>query len=343
MKSPSAGLIGPRRLLRRLRDVMAGSDSAQERLNQVVKVIAADMVAEVCSIYILRAGEVLELFATEGLKIEAVHQTRLRVGEGLVGEIAAHAIPLNLSDAQSHPAFAYRPETGEEIYHSLMGVPILRGGRVVGVLVVQNKTRRQYAEEEVEALQITAMVLAELVASGDLVSSEERLPAEGNASLPVRLEGVALNMGIAMGRALLHQPDISIRQIVAEDPEAELNRLNDGMAKIFGAESPEQLIGKFVFDLAAPEEHKRILELQKTVDASEVSPLEEVKFLRLDGSVTYLERVGTPVIWNDKPSYLVIFRDVNARMRAQNELAQQKSFFEMHEPVEVITFYFMLK
>ncbi len=263
MKSPSAGLIGPRRLLRRLRDVMAGSDSAQERLNQVVKVIAADMVAEVCSIYILRAGEVLELFATEGLKIEAVHQTRLRVGEGLVGEIAAHASPLNLSDAQSHSAFAYRPETGEEIYHSLMGVPILRGGRVVGVLVVQNKTRRQYTEEEVEALQITAMVLAELVASGELVSPEERLPAEGNASLPVRLEGVTLNAGLAMGRALLHQPDISIRQIVAEDPEAELDRLDDGMAKMHSAFDEAMTGGS----LSAGGEHRDVLEAYRMIAA----------------------------------------------------------------------------
>src|SRR3546814_18623771 len=121
---------------------MAGKGSAQERLNRVVTLIAADMVAEVCSCYIMRAGEVLELFATEGLKPEAVHKTRLRVGEGLVGDIAAHARSLALADAQAHPHFAYRPETGEEVYHSLMGVPILRGDSVLGVLVVQNRTRR---------------------------------------------------------------------------------------------------------------------------------------------------------------------------------------------------------
>ncbi|MFB3150624.1 MAG: GAF domain-containing protein, partial [Alphaproteobacteria bacterium] len=117
MTQLSPVLEGPRRLLRRLRDVMAGPASAQERLDQVVTVIAADMVAEVCSIYVRRAGDVLELFATEGLNPTAVHQTRLKVGEGLVGDIAADALPLNLSDAQSHPSFAYRPETGEEIYH----------------------------------------------------------------------------------------------------------------------------------------------------------------------------------------------------------------------------------
>ena len=129
-----------RRLLARLRDVMAGGGTAEERLDKVVTLIAADMVAEVCSCYVMRAGEVLELFATEGLKKTAVHKTRLRVGEGLVGDIAAHARPLALADAQAHPMFAYRPETGEEIFHSLMGVPIIRGGRVIGVLVVQNRT-----------------------------------------------------------------------------------------------------------------------------------------------------------------------------------------------------------
>jgi len=127
--SASAPPTGTRRLLRRLRDVMAAAGTAQERLDRIVRLVAAEMVAEVCSTYVLRAGEVLELFATEGLRPEAVHRTKLRVGEGLVGVIAATARPLALADAQAHPDFAYRPETGEEIYHSLMGVPILRGGR----------------------------------------------------------------------------------------------------------------------------------------------------------------------------------------------------------------------
>src|SRR5947208_529131 len=152
---------------------MAGSEAAQERLDRIVRVVAAEMVAEVCSAYVMRAGEVIELFATEGLRPEAVHRTRLRVGEGLVGVIAASARPLALADAQSHPDFAYRPETGEEIYHSLMGVPILRGGRVLGVLVVQNRTPRHYTEDEIEVAQTIAMIVAELVASGELVNPLE--------------------------------------------------------------------------------------------------------------------------------------------------------------------------
>jgi phosphotransferase system enzyme I (PtsP) len=225
MREPAGGLTPFRRLLRRLRDIMAADLPAEQRLQQTVSLIAADMVAEVCSVYVMRAGEVLELFATHGLRREAIHKTRLRVGEGLVGDIAAHARPLALSDAQSHPNFAYRPETGEEIYHSLMGVPILRGGRVLGVLVVQNRTRRHYTDDDVEALQTIAMVLAELVASGELVSPEERRPSEGTGLLPIRLEGLALNSGIAIGVAVLHEPGVVLTRIVAEDPEAELDRL----------------------------------------------------------------------------------------------------------------------
>jgi len=221
-----------RRLLGRLRDVMAGGGKAQERLDMVVKLIAADMVAEVCSCYVMRAGEVLELFATEGLKHESVHQTRLRTGEGLVGDIAAHARPLALADAQAHPNFAYRPETGEEIFHSLMGVPIIRGSRVVGVLVVQNRTMRHYTDEEIETLETVAMVLAELVASGELVNRAELVPVDGNALLPLRLEGVRLNSGVGIGVAVLHRPRITIRRLVAEDPDVEMERLKKALAGI---------------------------------------------------------------------------------------------------------------
>ena len=134
-------LGGPRVLLRRLREVMAEPVSAQERLDKIVVLIAANMVAEVCSVYVLRVDGTLELYATEGLKREAVHQTVLRQDEGLVGLVASEANPINLSEAQTHPAFSFRPETGEEIYHSFLGVPILRAGNTLGVLVVQNRAQ----------------------------------------------------------------------------------------------------------------------------------------------------------------------------------------------------------
>ena len=198
----------PRLLLRRLHSVMGGDGSAQERLDRVVRVIAQNMVAEVCSVYLARAGGVLELFSTEGLKEEAVHLTRLHVGEGLVGLVAERGLPLNLSEAPKHPRFAYRPETGEDIYHSFLGVPILRNGKVTGVLVVQNVAARLYSPEEVEALQTIAMVLAELVGSGDLVNIDELSEDATELGQPVTLNGQSLVSGIAAGVAVFAKPQI---------------------------------------------------------------------------------------------------------------------------------------
>ena len=255
MSQTSLGPGGARRLLKRLRDLMAGGGSAQERLNQTVRIIAGDMVAEVCSIYMARPGDVLELVATEGLKQEAVHKTRLAIGEGLVGDIAAHARPLALADAQAHPLFAYKPETGEESFHSLMGVPVLRGGRVLGVLVVQNRSFREYDEEEVEALQTIAMVLAELAAS-DSLFGPPGAALESVALLPERLEGLKLNEGLAMGRVVMHQPRVTIRQMVAEDPARERARLE---AAVEGMHSAiDDLLARA--DIGHAGEHHEILE-----------------------------------------------------------------------------------
>ncbi|HLI11026.1 MAG TPA: phosphoenolpyruvate--protein phosphotransferase [Alphaproteobacteria bacterium] len=252
--------VGARRLLRRLRDIMAAGGSAQARLDQIVRVIAADIVAEVCSIYVMRAGEVLELFATEGLKREAVHRTRLRVGEGLVGDIAAYARPLALADAQHHPKFAFRPETGEEIYHSLVGVPILRDGRVLGVLVVQNRTQRHYTEEEVEILETVAMVLAETLATGELVGASELAPTDGIALLPVRLDGMRINAGIGIGQALLHHRRIAVRRVIAEDPQTELARLETALGELKSA-----LDTMLASADMAHGEHREILETYRMV------------------------------------------------------------------------------
>jgi len=217
-------LGGPRVLLRRLREVMAEPVSAQERLDKIVVLIAANMVAEVCSVYVLRVDGTLELYATEGLNREAVHKTVLRADEGLVGLVASEANPINLSNAQNHPAFSFRPETGEEIYGSFLGVPILRAGNTLGVLVVQNRANRTYTEEEEEALQTTAMVLAEMIASGELAALASP-GAEPAVRRPMRFAGTALSDGIALGHVVLHEPRVVITNIIAEDVQKELTRL----------------------------------------------------------------------------------------------------------------------
>jgi phosphotransferase system enzyme I (PtsP) len=226
-----AELSAARRLLRRLVEVMAAPVGAQERLDRMVRLIAADIVAEVCSAYVLR-GEYLELFASEGLRPSAVHRTRLRIGEGLVGLIAAQGAVINLPEAQSHPDFAYRPETGEEIYHSFLGVPIVHGGRVAGVLVVQNRTQRHYSDEEVEALQIVGTVFAEMFASGGLADTTPFPSDIGRIGRPDRLEGLRLVEGVALGDAVLHQLRIEVGRLVADDSDAEANRLEEALAAL---------------------------------------------------------------------------------------------------------------
>ena len=246
----------PRLLLRRLHSVMAGGGSAQEKLDRVVRVIAQNMVAEVCSIYLVRAGGILELFATEGLKEEAVHRTRLHVGEGLVGLVAERGLPLNLSEAPQHPRFVYRPETGEDIYHSFLGVPILRTGKVAGVLVVQNVAARRYRPEEIEALQTISMVMAELVGSGDLVDRDELFEDTSATGQPITLDGSSLAAGIGSGVAVFHQPQIKITRTIAESIEDERVRLEDAIAEL--RVQLEQLVEHP--DLAHGGEHREVLE-----------------------------------------------------------------------------------
>jgi phosphotransferase system enzyme I (PtsP) len=220
---------GPRLLLRRLREIMAEQASAQMRLDKLVSVIASNMVAEVCSIYLRRAGKVLELFATEGLNPDAVHTTRLREGEGLVGLVCESAEAVNLSDAPADPRFSYRPETGEDPYRAFLGVPIVRGGQVFGVLTVQNRTERVYGEEEVEALQTVAMVLAEVVAQGGFFDISELDEPDLRVDRPRKFMGEGLCEGVAVGHAVLHEPRVRVERMIADSPSQELMRLEDAI------------------------------------------------------------------------------------------------------------------
>ena len=246
---------GPRVLLRRLREIMAEPISAQARLDKIVTQIAANMVAEVCSVYVLHSDGVLELYATEGLNREAVHHASLQVGQGLVGTIAYEARPLNLPDAQAHPAFRYLPETGEEIYHSFLGVPVLRAGRTLGVLVVQNKAHRTYHEEEVEALQTTAMVLAEMIAVGEL-SGLGRPGTSLELKRPITITGIGLCEGVGLGLAFLHEPRVVVTALIGEDVGEESRRLDEAIAglRLF----VDDMLSRD--DIAATGEHRDILE-----------------------------------------------------------------------------------
>ena len=212
-----------RQILNQLHEVMASRLHPQGKLDRVVEIIGETLDSEVCSIYLLREG-MLELFATRGLEQSAVHVTRLAVGEGLNGIIAEHIETLNLAEAAAHPDFAYRPETGEEKFHSFAGVPIVHRERAVGTLCVQHADPRRYEDVEIEALQTVAMVLSELIANADLVDEETSTLGEA-ATGPQMIQGLTLVKGIAGGSAVFHQPRVHIDHVVADDIEAERQRV----------------------------------------------------------------------------------------------------------------------
>ncbi len=242
---------------------MARATELPPRLDGLVRLVAAEFVAEVCSVYVMRPGEILELAATEGLRPEAVHRTRLRVSEGIVGTAAAEARPLNLPDAQNHPAFAYRPETGEEPYASMLAVPVLRGAEVLGVIAVQNRAPRRYAEDEVEVLETVAMLLAEMLHGARPATEEAVLTLPG--SMARHFEGIGLTPGITMGPVLRHGRRAAPRVVLAESPEAELRRLReatDAMQRAVDAllEGPAR---------AAGQEPREVLEAYRLIAADQ--------------------------------------------------------------------------
>lgn len=252
---PLTAATAAREILTGLHEVMAKRGSAQAKLDRVVDLIAEAMRSEVCSIYLLRDRE-LELFATHGLRKEAVHVTRLPLGQGLVGTIAAEGRVLNLAEASSHPAFAYRPETGEESFHSFAGVPIVRLESAIGVLAVQHADARRYEEVEIEALQTVAMVLSELIAGARLADGFDRRRERQGM---VRLAGLKLVAGMARGTAVLHEPRVIVEHTVAEDTEAERARVYDAFRRM--REQIDQMTRDAEFGIAG--EHQEILEAYK--------------------------------------------------------------------------------
>ena len=219
-----------RKLLRRLRDSLAEPGEGQERLDRITHLIADSMETEVCSIYLFRDDETLELCATEGLKKESVHQTRMRLGEGLVGRVAKSSTAINTGNAPAERGFRYMPETGEEIYSSFLGVPIQRLGEKLGVLVVQSKDARQYSDDEVYALEVVAMVLAEMTELGAFIGEGEALSALHTH--PVMFRGATGQEGTAEGHVWLHEPRVVVTNMVGDDPEAERERLRAAVEKL---------------------------------------------------------------------------------------------------------------
>ena len=250
---PVSAAVSAREILTGLHEIMAARGSVQAKLERVVGLVADKMQSEVCSIYLLRDNK-LELFATHGLRKEAVHVTKLRMGEGLVGTIAAEGRILNLAEAAEHPAFAYRPETGEESFHSFAGVPIVRLESPIGVLAVQHADPRRYEDVEIEALQTVAMVLSELIAAARMVDGARR--GRLRSAGPLRLSGLKLVAGMAKGQAVFHEPRVVVEHTVADDTEAERDRVYSAFRKM--REQIDNMTREAEFGIAG--EHQEILE-----------------------------------------------------------------------------------
>jgi phosphotransferase system, enzyme I, PtsP len=255
---PETAASTSRLILTRLHEIMAARSNAQAKLNHVVQIVADAMGSEVCSIYLRRDG-VLELYATRGLNQEAVHVTKLAMGEGLVGTIAEQISTLNLDEATSHPDFAYKPETGEELFHSFAGVPIVRREDAVGVLCVQHIDPRKYDEVEIEALQTVAMVLSELIANAGLVDDARTRGSRVQNTAAQNLSGLKLVEGMASGYAVYHQPRITIEHTVAEDTEAERHRVYSAFDKM--REQIDKMASQAEF--GGDGEHREVLEMYK--------------------------------------------------------------------------------
>lgn len=219
-----------RKLLRRLRDSLAGPGKGQERLDRITHLIADSMGSEVCSIYLFRDPETLELCATEGLRKESVHQTRLRLGEGLVGRVARTGMPVNTANAPQEKGFRFMPETGEEIYSSFLGVPIQRVGEKLGVLVVQSKVARLFSDDEVYALEVVAMVLAEMTELGAFAGDDGAMRALHRRAAMFR--GSTGQEGTAEGRVWLHEPRVVVTNPVADDPLTEIDRIRTAVGEL---------------------------------------------------------------------------------------------------------------
>lgn len=190
------------------------ADHLQSVLDITVARVQDTMGTEVCSIYLRESTQGRYVFsATEGLNKEFVGKISMAPTEGLVGQVAAREEPLNLENAESHPQFLFMPGIGEERYSAFLGVPIIHQRNVLGVLVIQQQTRRRFDEDD-EAFLVTvsaqlAGVIAHAQATGLLVALDDSGERQGSA----RFRGVAGAPGIAIGHAIVVAPTADLNSV----------------------------------------------------------------------------------------------------------------------------------
>ena len=204
-------------MLEQLRGIVQKVNAAkdlQSALNIIVHRVREALSTQVCSVYLLDTDiNSHVLMASEGLKEEAIGHVSLELGEGLVGLVAKHAEPINLQDASNHPSYYYIEETGEEVFHAFLGVPIIHHRSVLGVLVVQHEERRRFDEGEEAFLITLSAQLAGVIAHAEATGAIEGLSPSGHKVSDTVFPGISGSSGVAIGQAVVVFPPADLNQI----------------------------------------------------------------------------------------------------------------------------------
>lgn len=253
MKSPAINQAIA--ILRLLRQITEGNDALPVKLDKIIKLIVEKTDADAGACYIVVDDNYLELFAASGFNDNIAHKVSLRMGEGLVGDVAKNNRSLAVADAWHHPKFSYKPELGEENYKSFIGVPLIRWNRSIGVLTLQSHDVHEYSSLEVEILETVAMVLSEIISSEEMTEYKKSLIKERGLTEREKIKGLSLSKGYGLGHAVVHRRRQAVTKIFAEDKEKELAKL-----ELAHAQMNQDLDEKFASTKLGIGEHVDILD-----------------------------------------------------------------------------------
>ncbi len=226
-------------MLKTLQRIVQEVNSARtldETLSIIVRRVRRAMKTDVCSVYLLdQEQQRYVLMDSMGLKKESIKQVSLDAGQGLVGYVGEREEPVNLDDATKHPNYVYFAETGEERFHSFLGVPIIHQRRILGVIVVQQQEKRRFDEGEEAFLVTVSAQLAGLLAHSLATGSSSLTDLTQNSIHGSCFKGVAGTSGIAMGSAVVIQPMANLDTVpdrVPEDPDAEIEQFREALTAV---------------------------------------------------------------------------------------------------------------
>lgn len=223
-------------LLRKIVQEVSTAPDVDAVLGLIVRRIQRGMRTEVCSVFLLEASsERFVLRASQGLNRKAIGRASLSSSEGIVGMVAKRAEPINLEDAETHPAFCFLKDTGEERFHAFLGVPIIHQKQVLGVLVVQQQECRRYDEAEEAFLVTISAQLAGVIAHAQVTGAISKIAWKNQKSIDHRFEGIPGAPGVAIGRVVVVAPlaDIdAVPEKAADDIALEIARFEKALERV---------------------------------------------------------------------------------------------------------------